>query len=249
MGLILQYLSLEDILTFGAACDQTLNAIKLGNLWECIDMADFGVVSSYHRYNILSSVSWYVKDFTMKHQSFVYLHASIVPGLIASFANIQKLDLTGAFNVHTLKFLQHTSKLVTLNIDGCTRICRNSTKEDINKCPSISHLSMANLSQLTHHDLREGLKNLHFLDVMGTNNCPPAFVVALLNSNQRMQTFLFSSYFFMRDMELWVNLVFEEHRHKRFHWSTYEALIDYKHLFDMILYGGLPPISLMRDND
>ena len=44
MGLILQYLSHEDILTFGAACDQTFNAIKLGNLWECIDMADFGVV-------------------------------------------------------------------------------------------------------------------------------------------------------------------------------------------------------------
>ena len=122
MELILQYLSHEDILTFGATCDQTFNAIKLGNLWECIDMANFGVVSSYHRYNILSDVSWHVKDFTMKHQSFVYLHASIVPGLLASFANIQKLNLTGAFTVRTLNFLQETSNLATLIIDGCTRI-------------------------------------------------------------------------------------------------------------------------------
>ena len=106
---------------------------------------------------------------------------------------------------------------------------------------------MADLNQLTHHDLSEGLKslkNLNFLDIMGTDNCPPAFVIALLNSNKRMQTFLFSSYFFMWDMELWVNLVFEEHRHKTFHRSTYEALIDYKHLFDMILYGGLTPYLL-----
>ena len=199
IGLILQYPSHEDILTFGAACDQTLNAIKLGNLWECTDMADFGVVSSYHRYNILSSVSWYVKDFTMKHQSFVYLHTSIVPGLTASFANIQKLDLTGAFNVHTLKFLQHTSKLVTLIIDGCTRICRCPIRGDINKCPSISHLGMANLNQLTHHDLREGLKSLkslHFLDIMGTDNCPPAFVIALLKFQPKNADLLFLIIFF-----------------------------------------------------
>ena len=109
---------------------------------------------------------------------------------------------------------------------------------------------MANLNQLTHHDLREGLKsleNLDYLDVMGTDNCSPAFVIAVLHSNQRIQNFLFSAYFFMCDVELWVTLVFEEHRHKRFHRSTYEALIDYKHLFDMILYGGFPRISLMRE--
>ena len=79
---------------------------------------------------------------------------------------------------------------------------------------------MSNLHQVTHHDLRAGLKlltNLDYLDVLGTNDCQPAFVIGVLHSNPRMQTF---------------------------HRSTYEALIDYKHLFDKILYGGLPPYLL-----
>ena len=173
----------------------------------------------------------------------------MVPGVLASFANVKKIDLTGAFNVHTLNFLQCTSSFATLIIDGCTRICRNSIQEDINRCPSLSHLSMSNLHQVTHHDLRAGLKlltNLDYHDVMGTDDGPPAFVIGVLHSNPRMQTFLFSAFFFMQDMELWVKLVFEEHRYRRFYRSTFEALIDYKHLLDMILYGGLPPYLLNK---